>query len=60
MQNGAIVEKRSMHCPELDDDRIDEGDPDLVVEEPSEGSVWEGLKGVVVDVAKGVAGVFGA
>lgn len=27
-----------MHCPVLDDGRDDEGDPDLVVEEP--GQTW--------------------
>jgi hypothetical protein len=32
MQDRAIIEKRSMHCPILDDDRVDEGDPDLEVE----------------------------
>ncbi|GFZ46419.1 hypothetical protein JCM24511_04666 [Saitozyma sp. JCM 24511] len=34
MQSGAIVEKRSMHCPGIDDERKDEGDPDLEVEQP--------------------------
>ncbi|RSH95637.1 hypothetical protein EHS25_000729 [Saitozyma podzolica] len=34
MQSGTIVEKRSMHCPGIDDERKDEGDPDLEVEEP--------------------------
>jgi hypothetical protein len=33
MQGGRIVEKRSMHMPGLDDGRVDEGDPDLVVED---------------------------
>jgi hypothetical protein len=32
MQDRAIFEKRSMHCPILDDNRVDEGDPDLEVE----------------------------
>ena len=32
MQGDAIVEKRTMHVPGLDDGRVDEGDPDLVVE----------------------------
>ena len=32
MQGDAIVEKRSMHVPGLDDGRVDEGDPDLIVE----------------------------
>lgn len=35
MEDGQIVEKRSMHCPVLDDDRVDEGDPDLIVEDAS-------------------------
>ena len=60
MQHGAIIEKRSMHCPELDDARIDEGDPDLIVEHPSERNAWHGLRSVVVDVAEGVASVFRA
>ena len=47
-----------MHCPELDDARIDEGDPDLLVEHPSERSAWDGLRSVVVDVAEGVASVY--
>ncbi|ODO11170.1 hypothetical protein I350_01774 [Cryptococcus amylolentus CBS 6273] len=34
MHGGAIVEKRSQHCPVIDDGRVDEGDPDLVVEKP--------------------------
>jgi hypothetical protein len=34
MQSGAIVDKRSMHCPGIDDERKDEGDPDLEVEQP--------------------------
>lgn len=34
MEGDRIVEKRSMHCPELDDGRVDEGDPDLEVEDP--------------------------
>jgi hypothetical protein len=32
MEGGRITEKRSMHCPVLDDGRVDEGDPDLEVE----------------------------
>lgn len=32
MQHREIVEKRSQHCPCLDDTRIDRGDPDLEVE----------------------------
>jgi len=60
MQNGEIVEKRSMHCPELDDNRVDAGDPDLVVEDPSERSVWDELKGVFEGLAKAAARVFGA
>jgi hypothetical protein len=32
MQDRAIIEKSSMHCPILDDGRVDEGDPDLEVE----------------------------
>lgn len=32
MEGGSITEKRSMHCPGLDDERVDEGDPDLVIE----------------------------
>ncbi|WVQ80887.1 hypothetical protein IAT38_002994 [Cryptococcus sp. DSM 104549] len=39
MQGGAIVEKRSQHCPKLDDDRVDEGDPDLVVEKSTKSIV---------------------
>jgi hypothetical protein len=39
MQDRAIIEKRSMHCPILDDDRVDEGDPDLEVE-PLQYSWW--------------------
>lgn len=34
MEGDRIVEKRSMHCPKLDDGRVDEGDPDLEVEFP--------------------------
>ncbi|WVW86523.1 hypothetical protein I302_108572 [Kwoniella bestiolae CBS 10118] len=34
MSDGRIVEKRSMHCPGLDDDRVDKGDPDLEVDQP--------------------------
>ncbi|WWC92898.1 uncharacterized protein L201_007860 [Kwoniella dendrophila CBS 6074] len=34
MMDGAIVEKRTQHCPKLDDGRIDEGDPDLAIEKP--------------------------
>lgn len=37
-----------MHCPGLDDGRVDEGDPDLEIEEPSStssfGSMWSTLK----------------
>ncbi|WVQ70468.1 uncharacterized protein L199_008695 [Kwoniella botswanensis] len=51
MSNGQIVEKRSMHCPGLDDDRVDQGDPDLEVEQPRDSlswtewlSSWAGLK----------------
>ncbi|WWD01792.1 hypothetical protein V866_008738 [Kwoniella sp. B9012] len=51
MSNGQIVEKRSMHCPGLDDDRVDKGDPDLEVEQPRDSlswtewlSSWAGLK----------------
>jgi len=32
MQDNAIVDIRSMHCPGLDDARVDEGDPDCEVE----------------------------
>jgi hypothetical protein len=60
MQNGEIVEKRSMHCPELDDDRVDKGDPDLRVEEPSELGMWESLRDIVGSVSREVTGVFGA
>ena len=35
MHQGSIVQKRSMHCPGLDDGRVDVGDPDLEVERPS-------------------------
>ncbi|WWC70415.1 uncharacterized protein I206_104366 [Kwoniella pini CBS 10737] len=44
MRDGQIVEKRSMHCPKLDDGRIDQNDPDLVVEEPYQ---YDGLTGVI-------------
>jgi hypothetical protein len=36
MQDGRIVEKRSMHMPGLDDGHVDKGDSDLEVEEESE------------------------
>ena len=35
MHSGAIVEKLSMHMPELDAGRVDAGDPDLEVDEPA-------------------------
>lgn len=60
MQNGEIVEKRSMHCPELDDERVDAGDPDLVVEDPSARSEWNGFQSVMEGVVKAAAHVFGA
>ncbi|WRT67536.1 uncharacterized protein IL334_004508 [Kwoniella shivajii] len=41
MQNGRIIEKRSMHCPGLDDHRIDQNDPDLEVES-DESAYWRG------------------
>lgn len=59
MQSGTIVEKRSMHCPGIDDERKDEGDPDLEVEEPQPQpqpsrvgvvSSWLGLLGRVGEV----------
>ncbi|EIN04775.1 hypothetical protein PUNSTDRAFT_146386 [Punctularia strigosozonata HHB-11173 SS5] len=42
MQDGAIVHKQSMHCPVLDDNRVDEDDPDLEIE-PLTGSrsTWD-------------------
>ena len=43
--HGQITEKRSMHCPGLDEGRVDEGDPDLIIEEFS-GSIWETVRSV--------------
>lgn len=40
MQGGAIVEKRSQHMPGLDDERVDEGDPDLEIERPALKLSW--------------------
>lgn len=43
MQGDAIIDKRSMHCPALDDSRNDENDPDLIVEQPRADTIWETL-----------------
>ena len=51
MQNGQIVEKRSMHVPGLDDGRVDEGDPDLEVGMPSEGPGADAFTGSKVNAA---------
>ncbi|KAM0749813.1 hypothetical protein T439DRAFT_289968 [Meredithblackwellia eburnea MCA 4105] len=39
MRDGAIVEKLTQHCPELDDGRVDSGDPDLAIEPLPQG--WQ-------------------
>jgi hypothetical protein len=41
MEGDRIVEKRSMHCPKLDDGRVDEGDPDLELEVRGSGTSHE-------------------
>ena len=55
MQDGAIIEKRSMHCPILDDHRVDKGDPDLEVE-PLQYSWWWSVIGRWVGVFAGFNG----
>jgi len=55
MQDGAIIEKRSMHCPILDDHRVDKGDPDLEVE-PLQYSWWWSVIGRWVGVFGGFTG----
>ncbi|WWC61659.1 uncharacterized protein I303_104243 [Kwoniella dejecticola CBS 10117] len=51
MQDGQIIEKRSMHCPKLDDGRIDQDDPDLIVEEPYQSV---GLGGTILGYLRSV------
>jgi hypothetical protein len=62
MQGGEIVEKRSMHCPGLDDERVDAGDPDLEVEEPGSADYepFVGLFGLLGALGDRIARIMGA
>lgn len=62
MQGGEIVEKRSMHCPGLDDERVDAGDPDLELEEPGNSDVEPigGLFGLLEALGDSIARIMGA
>ena len=62
MQGGEIIEKRSMHCPGLDDGRVDVGDPDLEVEEPGSSDVrsFSGLFGLLGTLGDRIARIMGA